>query len=56
MSIGGEWDFFLPVKARDIITSVTKFVDFQERQGKSGKMTFFGFRDHPPKSEGRSGS
>ena len=40
---GGEWQFLLPVKLGDVITSITKFVDLQERQGKSGRMAFLTF-------------
>lgn len=40
---GGEWEFFLPVKPGDVITSTTKFVDLQEREGKTGKMAFLIF-------------
>lgn len=40
---GGEWEFFLPVKPGDIITSITKFADVLEREGKAGKMAFLIF-------------
>lgn len=40
---GGEWEFLLPVKPGDVITSVSKFVDLREREGKSGKMAFLTF-------------
>lgn len=37
---GGEWEFFLPLKPGDVITSVTKFADVYMREGKAGKMIF----------------
>ena len=40
---GGEWEFFLPVKIGDIITSVTQFTHLHEREGKTGKMLFLTF-------------
>jgi hypothetical protein len=39
----GEWELLEPVKLGDVITSVTKFVGFETRQGKSGEMLFFFF-------------
>lgn len=40
---GGEWEFFLPLKPGEVITSVTRFADVFEREGKTGKMAFLVF-------------
>jgi len=38
---GGEWEFFLPLRVGDTITSRTKLINVFEREGKIGKMLFF---------------
>ena len=38
---GAEWEFLLPVRPGDIITSTTKLVHVSGREGKLGKMVFF---------------
>ena len=40
---GGEWEFLLPIRAGDVITSTTALADVYEREGKAGKMLFFIF-------------
>lgn len=37
---GREYEFFLPVRAGDILAWYAKFVDVREREGKTGKMVF----------------
>jgi len=37
---GIEYEYFLPVRAGDILTSYGKIADIREREGKSGKMLF----------------
>ena len=37
---GGEWEFFLPLRPADVITSTTKFSEVSEREGKLGTMVF----------------
>ena len=39
----GEWELLEPVKLGDVITSVTRFVGLEKREGKSGEMLFFLF-------------
>ena len=38
---GGEWEFFLPLKLGDTVTSCTRLANVFEREGKAGKMLFF---------------
>ncbi len=38
---GGEWEFSLPLRLGDIITSRSKLANVFEREGKVGKMLFF---------------
>jgi len=38
---GSEWEFFLPLKRGDTLTSRTRLADVFERQGKMGTMGFF---------------
>jgi acyl dehydratase len=40
---GGEWEYYLPVKPGDIITSTGRLADVVERPGKTGKMAFITF-------------
>ena len=40
---GIETEIYLPVRPGDVITSVTKFVDLKEREGKMGKILFLIF-------------
>ena len=40
---GGDWEFFMPVKLGDVITSTTTFSDLREKDGKTGKMFFLTF-------------
>ena len=40
---GGEWEFFLPLRPGDVITSTTKFANVSEREGKLGIMVFMVF-------------
>jgi len=37
---GIEYEYFLPVRAGDTLTSYGKIADIREREGKSGKMLF----------------
>jgi hydroxyacyl-ACP dehydratase HTD2-like protein with hotdog domain len=37
---GVDYEFFIPIHAGDILTSVGKIADIREREGKSGKMMF----------------
>ncbi len=37
---GVDYEFFLPIRAGDILTSHGKFADFREREGRTGKMLF----------------
>jgi len=37
---GVDYEFFVPVRAGDILTSYAKVADIREREGKSGKMMF----------------
>jgi acyl dehydratase len=38
---GGEWEFFLPMRLGDTITSRSKLANVFEREGRMGKMLFF---------------
>jgi len=38
---GEEWEFFLPMRLGDTITSRSKLVNVFEREGRLGKMLFF---------------
>lgn len=38
---GGEWEFFLPLRVGDTVTSRTKLANVFEREGRIGKMLFF---------------
>lgn len=38
---GGEWEFFLPLRLGDTITSRSKLANVFEREGRIGKMLFF---------------
>jgi acyl dehydratase len=37
---GVDYEFFLPIRAGDVLTSWGKIADIREREGKSGKMLF----------------
>jgi len=49
----GEWEFFLPIRAGDVITSKTKFIKLEERQGKSGAMLFLTFETSHENQRGK---
>lgn len=38
VNAGNEFEFFLPIRAGDVITSTTKLVDIKERMGRLGRM------------------
>ena len=40
MNGGTELEYFLPIKAGDVITVTGRVIDIYEREGKSGKMVF----------------
>ncbi len=40
LDAGIDYEFFLPVRAGDVLTWWAKFVDAAEREGKSGRMVF----------------
>ena len=40
---GGEWEFYSPITAGDVITCTCKLADVYEREGKGGKMAFLIF-------------
>ncbi|MBE0481284.1 MAG: MaoC family dehydratase N-terminal domain-containing protein [Dehalococcoidia bacterium] len=40
LDAGVEYDFFLPVRADDILTWYARFADASEREGKAGRMVF----------------
>jgi len=37
---GDELEYYLPVRPGDVITSVSKITEYNEREGKRGKMLF----------------
>ena len=41
---GIEWEFLRPAMSGDTITSVNKFIGFQQREGKSGHMLLLNFK------------
>ena len=40
MNGGGEAEYFAPIRPGDVITSVSKIVEYRERQGRLGLMLF----------------
>jgi acyl dehydratase len=40
LDAGTEWEFILPVRIGEVITSTTKLVNVRGREGKMGKMLF----------------
>jgi len=42
----GDWELLEPVKLGDVITSVTRFVGLEKREGKSGEMLFLLFETY----------